>query len=130
MTEQRNAPCWTEMGAGIGPLITPEEGRARLNAYVDWCAKITPGPWQRKDDYGGYNVIIGNVDGESFSDGTQTYSYDFIANCEDEFGEQTSPANSRLVLAAPDMLTALKKIAAGEGDAREIAEAALARAAR
>jgi hypothetical protein len=35
-------------------------------------------------------------------DGTTSHTYDFIANCEDEYGEPASPANVRLILAAPD----------------------------
>jgi hypothetical protein len=72
---------------------------------------FTAGPWQRRDDYDGALTIIGNVDGESFSDGTTSYSYDFIANCEDDYGEPTSPANVRLILAAPELYKALLELA-------------------
>jgi hypothetical protein len=68
---------------------------------------FTSGPWQRRDDYGGWLTIIGNVDGESFSDGTTSYTYDFIANCEDEYGEPAKPENVRLILAAPELYETL-----------------------
>lgn len=65
--------------------------------------QFTSGPWQRMNDYDGALTIIGNVDGESFSDGTTSHSYDFIANLEDKYGEATSAANQRLILAAPEL---------------------------
>jgi hypothetical protein len=96
----------TDRGEGIGELISPEEGKARLNAYAEWCAKPTEGPWQRMNGYDGYLTIIGNVDGETHPDGQETYSYDFICNCEDAYGEATSPANVKLILAAPELFAA------------------------
>jgi hypothetical protein len=71
---------------------------------------FTGGPWQRKDDYDGWLTIIGNVDGESFSDGTTSYTYDFIANCGDEYGEPAKPENVRLILAAPELCAALERL--------------------
>jgi hypothetical protein len=69
--------------------------------------QFTPGPWQSKHDYTveGATTIIANVDGESFSDGTTTHTYDFIATCEDEYGERlpNAQANARLICAAPDL---------------------------
>jgi hypothetical protein len=72
---------------------------------------FTPGPWQRKNDYDGRYTIIGNVDGDTDPGGSTIYSYDFIANCEDDYGEPASPANVRLILAAPDLYKALSAAA-------------------
>ena len=101
-------------------------------------ASFTSGPWQRRDEYDGALTIIGNVDADGHPDGTFTYSYDFIANCEDEYGEPASAANVRLILAAPDLYDALETCLAAlnphivhnisAGIAREQAEAALAKA--
>ena len=74
----------------------------------------TPGPWQAKHDYTkeGACTIIANVDGETFSDGTTSHSYDFICTCEDEFGEYTenAEANARLIAAAPELFEALAEL--------------------
>jgi hypothetical protein len=105
----------TDKGEGIGPLISPEEGRAQIDAYIAKCAAFTPGPWQTKHDYTleGATTIVANVDGEIHSDGAQTYAYDFICTCEDEFGEYlpNAKANARLIAKAPTMHAALKRIA-------------------
>lgn len=73
----------------------------------------TPGPWQVMNDYDGATVVIANVDGESFSDGTRTFSYDFVCDTlpDDHDGSRSREiaiANARLIAAAPDMLAALK----------------------
>lgn len=69
--------------------------------------QFTPGPWQSKGDYtvAEATTIIANVDGESFTDGTTSHSYDFIATCEDEYGEMlpNAQANARLIRQAPTM---------------------------
>lgn len=73
----------------------------------------TPGPWQIMDDYtreGGL-TIIGNVDGEYFTDSpSPVMSYEFVAKLEDEYGEthERTAANRRLILAAPDLYEALR----------------------
>jgi hypothetical protein len=68
---------------------------------------FTSGPWQRKSDYEP-TVIIGNVDGEIHPDGSASYSYDFIANLEDEYGGSPANAyaNAALILAAPELYKA------------------------
>jgi hypothetical protein len=77
-------------------------------------ASYTPGPWQAKGDYTVSDAvtIIANVDGESFSDGATTHTYDFIATCEDEYGERlpNAQANARLIAAAPDLYAALEHV--------------------
>lgn len=74
-------------------------------------AKFTAGPWQRKSDYEP-TIIIGNVDGETHPDGSSSYSYDFIANLEDEYGGSppNAYANAALILAAPELYAALMAI--------------------
>ena len=69
--------------------------------------KHTPGPWQIKSDHEPH-LIIGNVDGETVA-GFTSYSFDFIASIEDEYGEMTDHANARLILAAPELLEAAQK---------------------
>lgn len=106
-------------------------------------AAFTPGPWQAKHDYTveGATTIIANVDGESFSDGTTSHTFDFIAICEDEYGERllNAQANARLIAAAPEMFAALELALANvecvEGDKcphwvewHNVARAALAKA--
>ena len=80
--------------------------------------KHTPGPWQIKSQHEPH-LIIANVDGETVA-GVTSYSFDFIASLEDEYGEMTSGANARLVLAAPELLEAaqrtLNSIANTEGE--------------
>jgi hypothetical protein len=94
-------------GLGNAKASEPHSGLGPTGAIPS--AKHTSGPWQRKNDYDGFLTIIGNVDGESFSDGTTSYSYDFIANCEDEYGEPASAANVRLILAAPELYSELER---------------------
>lgn len=76
--------------------------------------QFTPGPWQSKHDYTieGATTIIANVDGELFSDGTTSHTFDFICTCEDEFGERlpNAQANARLIRAAPELYAALNMI--------------------
>ena len=88
-----------------------------MNPREEGCMsemKFTPGPWQRKHDYTkeGACTIVANVDGETHCDGSETYSYDFICTCEDEFGEYTerAEANARLIAAAPELYAALSDI--------------------
>jgi hypothetical protein len=73
----------------------------------------TSGPWQRKSDYEP-TVIIGNVDGEIHPDGSSSYTYDFIANLEDEYGGSppNAYANAALILAAPELLERLEDFCA------------------
>lgn len=82
--------------------------------------QFTPGPWQSKHDYTieGATTIIANADGEVHPDGTQTYSYEFICTCEDEYGERmpNAQANARLIAAAPDLYAALEWIVAHDGE--------------
>ena len=61
-----------------------------------------PGGWQIKNEYDGRFTVITNVDGE-IVDGTTHHTYDFIAICEDEFGESSPDAfaNVRLIASAP-----------------------------
>ena len=70
-------------------------------------ANHTPGPWQIKSEYEPH-LIIGNVDGETITGFTSySYTFDFIASLEDEYGEMTDSANARLILAAPELFEAL-----------------------
>lgn len=71
---------------------------------------FTPGPWQVLDDYHGRWTIVGDMDGEYFTDSpSPVMSWEFVANLEDEYGEvgKHAAANRRLILAAPDLLEAL-----------------------
>lgn len=75
-------------------------------------AKATVGPWQIMNDYDGATVVIANVDGESFADGTSTFSCDFICDTfpDDADGSRSrdiAKANARLIAAAPKLLEAL-----------------------
>lgn len=72
----------------------------------------TPGPWQIKNEHES-TIVVASVDGESFSDGRTTYTYDFICDAgADEYGDTVSPktarANALLIAAAPDLYEALK----------------------
>jgi hypothetical protein len=76
-------------------------------------SKHTPGPWQVMNDYDGATIVVANVDGETFSDGTSTFSYDFVCDTygdgdDDSRSKAVAIANARLIAAAPDMLAALK----------------------
>jgi len=79
-------------------------------------SKHTPGPWSVKNDYDERHIVIANIDGEIFPDGTTSYSYDFV--CDTYGGDYESAscdvanANARLIAAAPDMLEVLKEIRA------------------
>lgn len=76
------------------------------------------GTWQVKNDYDGRTEVIANVDGETFSDGTSSYSYsyDFICNTgldehgDDQEDQRTAARRARLIASAPDMLEALTDI--------------------
>jgi len=72
--------------------------------------KHSPGPWQSKHDFDefGLSNIIGNVDGETFADGTSRYTFDPICIVDTETAEWR--ANARLIAAAPDLLAALKAL--------------------
>lgn len=78
------------------------------------AAQFTPGPWQSKDDYtiAGATTIIANIDGEIHPDGSHSYTYEFIATCEDEYGErcERAQANARLIIAAPKLYAALAEM--------------------
>lgn len=79
---------------------------------------FTPGPWQVMNEYDGATIVIANVDGETFSDGASTFSYDFVCDTLPDDGDgsrsvEIAKANARLIAAAPDMLVALKSIAKG-----------------
>lgn len=100
----------------------------------------TPGPWQTRSDHLNEDrlTIIGNVDGE-YVDGRAECSYEFVASCIDEFGENhaRSFANARLIAAAPDLLEALRFYVEAEDTGLEddeldqfsqLARAAIARA--
>ena len=71
-------------------------------------AKHTPGPWQVKNDYDERHIVIANIDGETFTDGTSSYSYDFVCDTygdgdDDSRSMAVANANARLIAAAPDM---------------------------
>lgn len=96
--------------AGLRLAPVPRVGHLEGDALT---ARHTPGPWQVLNDYDGRFTIIGNVDGEYFTDSPQPHmTYDFVCGLEDEYGE-TSPnaaANLALLLAAPELLEALKAL--------------------
>lgn len=76
------------------------DAKALLEGVTD------PRGWQIKGDYvPDCFTIVTNVDGEIHSDGSRTYSYDFIATCVDEFDEFSADAvgNARLIAAAPHL---------------------------
>lgn len=49
--------------------------------------KHTSGPWQVMNEYDGANIVIANVDGETFSDGTSTFSFDFVCDTLPDDGD-------------------------------------------
>lgn len=69
---------------------------------------ITEG-WQSQNDRIDRYTIIGNVDGE-YEDGVLRYSYTNV--CEVSEGHDDAEGNLRLILAAPAMLKALRKLVA------------------
>jgi hypothetical protein len=72
---------------------------------------ITPGPWQRKSDYGDDALtVIANPDGNGQED---PFTYDFIATAVDEYGEhaEAAQANIRAIIALPELLKALVAVA-------------------
>lgn len=101
-------------------------------------SKHTPGPWTIKNDYDERHIVIANIDGESFPDGTTSYTYDFV--CDTYGGDYESAsrevanANARLIAAAPELLDALRNLVAVQpnlmANSAEIADAraALAKA--
>lgn len=73
------------------------------------------GPWQVMNEYDGATIVIANVDGETFSDGTSTFSYDFICDTLPDDGDgsrsrEIAKANARLIAAAPDLLEAAREL--------------------
>lgn len=77
-------------------------------------AKFTEGPWQVMNEYDGATIVIANVDGETFPDGTSTFSYDFVCDTDSDEGTAHSKAearaNARLIAQAPAMLAELEKL--------------------
>lgn len=78
--------------------------------------KHTPGPWQVMNEYDGATIVIANVDGETFPDGTATFSYDFVCDTLPDDGDgsrsrEIAIANARLIAAAPDMMVEIKAAA-------------------
>lgn len=77
------------------------------------AGRHTSGPWQSKHDYtrDGACTIIANVDCDTDASG-DTYSYDFICTCEDEFGELAgnAEANARLIRQAPAYAAATQPV--------------------
>lgn len=74
---------------------------------------FTPGPWQVMNEYDGATIVIANVDGETFSDGTSTFSYDFVCDTLPDDGDgsrsrEIAVANARLIAAAPDMARTIR----------------------
>ena len=85
----------------------------------DILKDATARPWQTLHDFNieGKCKIIANLDGEIHGDGTTSHTYDAVAICSDEFGEQMNPANARLIVTAVNayepMLEALEGLVAG-----------------
>lgn len=109
-------------------------------------SKHTPGPWQVKNYYTERHIVIANVDGETFTDGTSSCSYDFVCDTygdgdDDSRSMAVAIANARLIAAAPELYDALAdtlrileavKLSAGLGPKQvarmDVAKAALAKA--
>lgn len=80
-------------------------------------SKHTPRPWQVMNEYDGATIVIANIDGETFADGTSTFSYDFVCDTlpDDADGSRSREiaiANARLIAAAPDLLAFAKRVMA------------------
>ena len=80
-------------------------------------AKHTPGPWVTTPEPNG---IEWSVDAGKWG----------IATCAAEPGDGTTEANARLIAAAPDLLTALERIAelSYDSEATRVAREAIAKA--
>ena len=81
-------------------------------------SKHTPGPWQVMNEYDGATIVIANVDGETFTDGTSTFSYDVVCDTLPDDGDgsrsrEIAIANAALIVRAvnahDDLVAALKE---------------------
>src|SRR5690554_434154 len=96
--------------------------------------KHTHGPWQVTNEYDGATLGIANVDGETFSDGTSTFSYDFVCDTLPDDGDgsrwrEIAVANGRLIVAPPDLLKAFRALLAMHQPYHNSIEHSAARAA-
>ena len=83
-------------------------------ASLQSAPRHTPGPWQIHSDYTleGRTTVIGNVDGEII-DGTTNYTFEIVCDTlgdDDTRSASIAMANARLIVEAPRMLAALRKL--------------------
>lgn len=85
-----------------------------LKPFAPKPVGATPGPWQIMNDYDGATIVIANLDGETFSDGSASYSHDFVCDTYGDGGDDSrsieiARANAKLIASLPAMRTALEQ---------------------